>query len=297
MRNAHLCLPLALVLMASMPIAAQEEGSSQAEEERVGLAIDGILGTQLSSKYFFRGILQENRGLIVQPFLDLTAHVHEDAGSWLRSVDLNIGIWNSLHDGPTGTGGPTMDPRAWYELDFYTGVSFGLGENFSFGPTYTAYISPNDSFSTIHEVMFSLSYDDGSLWGDSFGGLQPHVGVAFEAKNQADGGSSRGIYLELGIAPSFEIYEHESYPITLTVPVTLGLSLSDYYEGPGSDDTFGYLDVGLDAAVPLAFMGTRMGSWELSAGVHVLILGDNNQAINGGDGFEVIGSVGFSVNF
>ena len=83
----------------------------------------------------------------------------------------------------------------------------------------------------------------------------------------------------------------------MSVPITVGLSLDDYYEGPSSNDAFGYLDIGLDAAVPLPFMGTRFGSWELSAGVHVLFLGDNTQAINRGDDFEVLGSIGFSVSF
>src|SRR5688572_4132182 len=86
--------------------------------------VKGSFGIDFTNQYFFRGILQENQGIIAQPWFALGYDLYEDDdGGVVRDVDLTFGLWNSLHDGPTGsTGG------IWYESDFYTDVAVGVGE-------------------------------------------------------------------------------------------------------------------------------------------------------------------------
>ncbi len=87
------------------------------------------------------------------------------------------------------------------------------------------------------------------------------------------------------------------------MPVTIGLSLYDYYEfGTGSDDTFGYADIGLIFGVPLTMIPVEYGNWELSAGAHVLILGDNARAFSAASGtgsssVKLIGVVGLAMTY
>ena len=58
-------------------------------------------------------------------------------------------------------------------------------------------------------------------------------------------------------------------PVSLSLPVTLGISLADYYEGPlGQDDRFGYLDIGLVASTELP-IPESYGTWEISAGAQL----------------------------
>ena len=117
---------------------------------------------------------------------------------------MNVGTWNSLHTGDTGTDGPTG--KLWYESDFYTTLSLGFGGGTSLATTYTAYTSPNNAFTTVKEIAFKFSVDDSAYLGKA--ALKPYALVAFEfdtapGVGQADGGSKAGRYLELGLAPSY----------------------------------------------------------------------------------------------
>ena len=247
-------------------------------------------GTDFSHAYFFRGIMQERSGIVAQPFMDMTFSLFEGTAG-LNSVSFTIGQWNSLHTGPTGNDGPATNVGAWYESDFYTGFAFGI-DNWDVGLIYTAYLSPNDTFGTVKEVALSLAVDDSALLGRFT--LSPYVRMAIELSGQADGGAGEGVYFELGVEPGLSL---EGTPVSLSFPVTLGLSLSDYYEGtPGNDDVFGYIDLGLVASVPLR-VPESYGAWEVSGGIHLLSLGDALTSFNDGDGFQPVGTFGFNIGY
>lgn len=241
-------------------------------------------GLDFASAYLFRGLYQEDRGVIVPPFVDVGISVYEGDGA-LKSVTVNGGNWNSLHSGPSGSNG------AWYEADYYGSVSFTIG-NWTPGALFTSYTSPADVFGTVHELAAVVAYDDSA----SPFPLSPKATVAFELDGQADGGASQGTYLELGIGPEFALVDTGRYPVTLTVPVKLGLSLKDYYEGPTGSNRFGFVSLGGRASVPLAFLNGRT-SWEVHGGIDLLWLGDNLEILNNGDRVKPIGVVGFSVTY
>ena len=128
--------------------------------------------------------------------------------------------------------------------------------------------------------------------------LNPTFLIAFEIDGQADAGADKGVYAQIGIAPGYTFLAESPYPITVSVPLSVGLSLSDYYEfGTGSDDTFGYFSGGVTVAVPLAFIPPDFGKWLVKAGVTVLYLGDNLKAINDGDRVQAIGTVGLAFSY
>jgi len=115
-----------------------------------------------------------------------------------KSVGVNVGTWNSLHTGSAGLDGPSG--KLWYESDVYAGLGLGLGGGATVGVTYTAYTSPNGLFGTVREIAFKLSVDDSAALGRA--AVKPYVVLAREIDGQADGGSSKGTYLELGIGPA-----------------------------------------------------------------------------------------------
>ena len=275
-------LALASLFLCTSEVRAGEN------EGRISLSA----GADFSNAYYFRGILQTNKSFVAQPYADVTFNLYEGENG-LNSVGATLGFWNSFQSRNTVD---VSDPTAWYEVDLYGGFTFGLFDNWETGVTYTAYISPNNAFSTVQEISFSFSFDDSELLG-AFA-LAPSALLAVEVKGQADGGSNKGVYLQLGVEPGLTLIESENYPVSLSFPLTLGLSISDYYQdSTGDDDTFGYFDLGVNLSVPLSFIPADYGSWEVFVKGDFLFLGDNLEAVNDGDSFEAIGTIGISLAY
>jgi hypothetical protein len=219
--------------------------------------VSASAGVDFTSAYFFRGYLQENEGLIAQPWVDVAVAAGE-------AVSLNFGVWTSLHSADaTGT---------FYEADYYAGATFALGK-VSPGVLYTAYTSPDDIFSTIHELAISASFDD----SESAFPLSPSVMFAFDLENPVH-------YWEIGAEPAIPM--REDAPLSLSVPITLGMSLKDYYA-----TTLGFFSIGLNAAIPVS---EKVEVW---GGLQLLALGDGPRAVNDGDRGQAIVAGGVSVGF
>jgi hypothetical protein len=295
-----------MVGMCATAAAAQEAGTSSPAaatvDSQVQPAVDGstprrvavAAGVDVASAYLFRGIFQEDSGLIVPPFADVGVTVYRGEGG-LKSVAVNGGIWNSLHSGPSGSG---LEGRsAWYEADYYGAMTLSVG-NWKPGVLYTSYTSPNDVFGTVHEIAAVVAYDDSA----SPFPLNPRATLAFELSGQADGGGGRedgggqGTYLELGVRPALAVSQHERYPVTVAIPAKLGLSLRDYYERADGSSRFGFFSLGAVASVPLAFMNGGT-SWEVHGGTDVLWLGTTSRLLNKGDRIKPVAVLGVSVTY
>ena len=252
-------------------------------------------GVDFSHAYFFRGITQEREGFITQPYADINFNVYaDDDGEGLNGVTFTLGMWNSFHT----VDGPAANVRAWYESDFFTGFTLAI-DNWDAGITYTSYLSPNQAFGTTQELSLGLSMDDSDMLGVF--AMSPHVLLAIELSGGADGGSSEGVYLELGVEPGMDIFEGVA---SVGFPMTVGLSLSNYYENGidsadhplGFSDNFGFFDIGAAVSVPLN-VPAAYGDWEVSGGVHLLSLGSYLEFLNDNDQVQVIGSFGFSIGY
>ena len=264
-------------LSAGTAIAQEEQPAGNTGPVSVGAGMD------IGTSYYFRGIVQETEGFIAQPYLEAGIALFENDNG--QSVSVTAGLWNSLHSGPTGSDGPG-DPAMWYESDFYASLGLGLGEGWSADVTYTGYTSPNGTFGTVKELAFGVSYEDEA-------GLAPYVTLARELDGQADGGLNEGTYLELGVGPGVDIPDSV---VSLSFPIAVGLSVSDYYETASSSDTFGFFQFGAILSVPLP-LPAEFGEWAVSGGVNFLTFGDALQTINGSDQFEPIGVFGISLGY
>jgi len=148
-------------------------------------------------------------------------------------------------------------------------------------------------------VALSARFDDVGVFSENFS-LQPTLTIAKEQVGQRDFGNDKGIYAELGVSPSWVIGKLGESDMTMTLPGKIGLSLGDYYERVGtggSDDFLGYLQCGAVVSAPLDFMPTRMGPWQGHVGLHALLLGDNNENLNGNDSLEFIFEFGMKTEF
>jgi hypothetical protein len=91
------------------------------------------------------------------PSIDAGIRLQSGTGA-VKNTVLHVGSWSSLHTGLTGSAGPTH--RLWCESDFYTALALTLGGGLGVGAAYTAYTSPNSSFSTTKELIFKVAADD-----------------------------------------------------------------------------------------------------------------------------------------
>ncbi|MEM6332762.1 MAG: TorF family putative porin [Planctomycetota bacterium] len=286
----------------ALPASAQED-VAPINSGNVSLSV----GFDVYSQYWFRGIDQgaeQRQGLQIQPYIDIAFDLwsYEDF-----SLAYYFGTWNSFTTaGDTGGN--------WYESDIYTGFSVGLPMSFAIDFGYTLLYNPSGGGTFSQEIYFGASYDDSGFWADngidqwSFGGFQPYVYVAYEAEGASDGtgsGQSDGTYVELGFEPGFELpFSPEDYPISFSIPVAFGFSLSDFYEfdndgdGDFDDETFGFASVGLQFGVPLPFIPAEYGSWEATSGITFLFLADELADASGtGDDVAIYGNFGLSLSY
>lgn len=280
-------------------------GSAQAQVNSGKVSFN--TGFDMSHAYFFRGIKQERAGLVAQPYADINFNLFSDEdASGLKNITFTIGQWNSLHSGPSGSDGPASNVAMWYESDFYTGVNLTI-DNWEAGITFTSYLSPNDAFGTTQELALGLTMDDTELLG-AFS-MSPHVLLAIETSNSRsgnginggrDGGASEGVYLELGAEPGMDIVEDVA---SVTFPITLGMSLSNYYENGlplGAtgrfNDNFGFFSLGAAVEFPLP-ISENYGSWTLAGSLQFMALGSYLEFLNESDGGQVIGAFGFNIGY
>jgi hypothetical protein len=250
----------------------------------------------LLTGYVFRGIVQEfDPGFTFQPYVDVGVAVSD-------TVTVNFGTWNSFH---SGSNNDALD-GSFYESDLYASATFLVGK-WKPGVLYTLYTSPaggydgvgDDGSIGVSELAFSAAYDDS---GSSLP-MSPKVVLAFELTDtQADFGENKGVYLELGVRPTFK--SSEDSIVTFAVPVKFGFSLNDYYESVDSngdlkDNGFGYFQFGANASVPISAI--KMGAWEVHSGFDFYVFPDRRKVQQEGDdepkGFKPVFNIGFSATF
>jgi hypothetical protein len=273
---------IAAALLSATPAAAQSSDPNPG-----ALTLAG--GFDVSNAYMFRGIPQDEDDFasVMWPYADLGFALFAGDGG-VKSVGVNIGTWNSLHTGGAGLDGPTR--QLWYESDFYATLGLGFGAGTSLGMTYTAYTSPNGLFPSVKELAFKFALDDTGYLGGA--AVRPYVLIARELDEdggQADGGFELGTYLELGIAPGYTTSR-----LAVAVPIKVGLSLDNYYEGANGDERFGFFSLAGVVTVPFTGEPTRFGTWNVHGGVEYLRLGDRNRAFGEN---QVVGSVGIGFSY
>ena len=256
------------------PVAAQAGG----DPNPGAMTLTGSM--EASNAYLFRGIPQDDTGLMVWPAADLGVTLRSSGGT-VRTVTVNVGMWNSLHTGVTGTDGPSG--KLWYESDVWTSVGVGFAGGVKVAAIYTAYTSPNGAFASVKELSLKTS---AGVYGTN-----PYALVAFELEGQADGGAVEGRYLELGAAPRRRLAG-----FLVAVPVKVGLSLDGYYEGLRGDERFGFFSVGGNVTVPFTRDHSRFGRWNVHGGADYVRLGDSN-ALRLGQNTKVIISAGIGLSY
>lgn len=279
-RVTALCSAL-LALALAAPAVAQEEETSR---------FSGAFQLDVTNAYFFRGILQEREGVILQPWLELYANLYSSDDGFLRDLTIGAGIWNSFHSERTASGG---NNSWWYEADYYPLISMDFAGGISALMVYYWYDSPSDAFKIVQEFNLKLSWDDSEAFGAW--SMQPWVNLAVET-SRTSFGPNTGVGMQAGIAPT--LYATESGSFTLTAPVEVGLAIDDYYErASGGENSFGYASGGLLANIPLSFIPENAGAWYVNVGGKYMFFNDTLENANRGKNHYPVGVVSLGVSF
>lgn len=250
-------------------------GSATAQESR----FSGVAQLDLTNAYIFRGIMQEKKGLIAQPWGEVYANLYSSEEGFLRDVTAGLGVWLSIHSNETLA---ASNPTSVYEADYYPLVSIDFAGGFNLLTIYYFYDSPNEAWDdAVQELNFKLSWDD-SEWI----GLSPWLNVAIETYSTSFGSRS-GTGAQFGIAPTF----YESDAFSLNGSAEVGLTIDDYYEGIGDEDTFGYANLGVGVGVPIT------DTLSSNLGFKYFLFGDDLETVNNGHGGHGVVTASLTAEF
>ncbi len=239
----------------SSPVAAQTSG----DPNPGAITLTGSMDA--SNAYLFRGIPQDDTGLILWPAADLGVMLRSGGGT-VRSVTANVGTWNESSHGSHRA--RRSQRQAVVRVGFLGQRGRGVrGRRERGGNLHRIHEPGWRRFSSVKELSLKASA--------GVHGTNPYALVAFELEGQADGGAVEGRYLELGAAPSRGLAG-----LIVAVPVKVGLSLDGYYEGLRGDERFGFFSVGGNVTVPFTSDRSRFGRWNVHGGADYVRLGDSN---------------------
>jgi hypothetical protein len=148
------------------------------------------------------------------------------------------------------------------EIDVNIGGTYTVDKTYSFTLAHGVWIFGGDEERIID---FIFAYADGDkITKSADWSLNPSA-VLHWRYDQGAAGGDEGFVLVPGIRPSFTFSKESKYPITLGVPVNLGLFTDDFHGGDGG---YGFFSAGAVASIPLAFINDtgKYGTWTASAG-------------------------------
>jgi hypothetical protein len=295
-------IPLLATLGLSLPMLAQEpkpsetgqttdtktqiEQAEQSESEKPWTLSGGV---DYLTQYMYRGYNTVPSGLIIQPYVDFAYTVFSSDDF---AITPHVGVWGDF----TEKSGP-HNPKHWAEGDITAGIGFDYKHwNLTIDYNYQGYPSkyaPGGEISEIQELQFLLTYDDSHCFDKVplLASTNPHVSYIHEIKDLNDHDNNK--YLEFGIEPTFEEFNVASLPVTISIPLTLGMSTDSYYTNDGGhNEVIGYWVAGIKATIPLP-VPEKFGSWSVVLECDYLSLqAQSVRDANTGDRDDIIGRIG-----
>lgn len=194
------------------------------------------------------------------------------------TTSLFLGTWWDVNDNiPSSIGGDLQ------EIDIWAGIGTSFGP-VSVSATYQAWMYGSD---TEHILDIGLGYD--CL-------LSPSLTIHNRLDEGASGGDT-GTILVLGVSHDFALG-----PVTITPSADVAFFLTDGFHGTDAvtgldlDTGYGYAALGLNASMPLAFMGDRFGEWDIHGGV-TYYMTEADVVQNAKDNDFLTGTIGIGCSF
>ena len=170
----------------------------------------------MASKYIWRGVDQNNKGVAIQGGIDLE-YKGFYLGTWASNVDYGVGSTDNIE----------LDVYGGYRGEI-SGIGFDIG--------YIAYFLPNtyvDLDSTAKEAYLGLSKDIGDF------NIGTTLSYDFDAINEDGDDGSYNIQFDASVKTIYDITLSSNFGISDRV------STDDYYFLVGANKTVGKFDLGI----------------------------------------------------
>ena len=253
--------------------------------------LSGFWEVVVADRYIYHGYVADDHQPVVQPEAGFQAQFFEGNG-WLTSVSFVFSAFNSIQFYDQGVSNHDQPVRSWYEAQFEPGFAVVLAKDFTVTAKYIRFESPNGAFVSSNAIQLQLEIDD-TRW---LGALALHPSLTWFApiKIGTEAGSEEGHYFELGIEPEYTMNEKSKLPITVSLPVALGLGDQHYYAGRH----FGFFAAGVSVTVGLAFIPESFGKWSVGvSGTYYRLGRTSAEFTNGGDEHETLVAATLSTDF
>jgi hypothetical protein len=240
----------------------------------IASAISMDAGVTLGNFYIERGVIIQHEGLISQPYADLYYKLYQGDG-FINKVTATVGLWGDLSTaGLPSSPDATSLGRDFTEFDVIPGLAVQFENRFTLTTRFNQWFNPSGGYHQGRWVNTTLGFDDTGLTGQNFS-IQPYLNVLYELPGPSYPGlKPHAWYFEPGISPNYTFFSGSQYPVNLAFPIAVGLG-NRFYAG----DTYGYLSVGPQVSVPLAFIPLKYGKWTASLGYRYINLGPTTAAI------------------
>ncbi|GAB3670322.1 hypothetical protein [Salinisphaera aquimarina] len=180
-----------------------------------------------------------------------TNFAHVDLGAELPSgFAVTFGVWSDINNNADDTLGGNIQ-----EIDIYGGLSYTINA-LTLGVTYQQWYYGGE---VERIVDLSAGYDDSALWGDSGFALNPAFVTHIRVKGQP--GQDEGAVFVGSVEPAFPLVDSPTWPITLSIPTSVGFMTDDFQGGDGG---FGYASLGATATIGLSAIPVSYGEWSLA---------------------------------
>jgi hypothetical protein len=262
--NRLCALAFCLILALSSTARADEKGES------IFLDMTGSLINQ----YYFRGLRQGSKGVVLQGVADMRVALYDEDDFKFQTIG---GAFVSFHPrderGGDSLSAALLEGRGYLGLEVWTPA-------FDLGGAFYAYTSPNGSFQDVYEIDLTGHIRDELFWAhrdedQTWRGFFPSILLAQEVRGARDG-QNKGTYLELAVAPRLRLLYGAILGLDVVFPIRVGLSLHDYYQfrslpgAPLQSYTLGFAAAGLQLDFDERWLPERLGGWHFKPGVDVL---------------------------
>lgn len=272
------------------PLPSQPMKTAVLEAKVAQPSWNGDLGVNFVTAFIAFGILQENQGVIAEPFFDLYHTIFQSDGS-ISKVTLGLQLWSSVHSEET-LAQPGSAVPGLYEFDYYVPLAITIAKRTTITISYIEYTFPNGAFDTARGVQVNVAYDDTDVLG-AFA-LHPHILALYNFEGIFGIAKSHAWYGEFGITPGFVFAKEGRYPLSFSFPLLVGIGDAHFYPG----DAYGYFSATGNVSVPLAFLPKSFGAWTANAGFTYYNLGGATAEINANrDHNAYVGQIGVGLTF
>jgi hypothetical protein len=172
------------------------------------------------------------------------------------NLSVFVNVWSDINNnGPESLGGDVQ------EIDLNTGVTYTM-DKFSFTLAHGFWNYAGD---TEKILDFTVAYADGDMISKS-GDWSLNPSVVVHYRYDGNNGQDTGLAVVPGIRPAWTFSKDSKYPVTVAVPVNVGIFSNNFQ---GGDSGYGFFSAGGVVSIPLTFINEsgKYGTWSLSGGL------------------------------